>query len=205
MGVPKGTDNFKAFREAKQESALELLRLELRKAHRRRIPYPDKKTLVAEMSERTKIHRTTLTRNPLYHRMLLEFLGAQAGASLHVSAKDAPPELLRAKLIDAEIEISALVKQVADLHRALTSKCEADNSPAPPVPASAVHAAFVDTVWVLREVLERINADGALFEVDVERGEIRDLSAPPGRQGVVAGQRLRPFLDALRRLRAQEK
>lgn len=84
MGVPKGTDNFKAFRAAQQGTSVELLRAELEKARRRKMPYPDKATLVSDMAERTKIHRTTLIRNPLYHRMLLEFLAGQSGASTFV-------------------------------------------------------------------------------------------------------------------------
>ena len=51
MGVPKGTDNFNAYRAAKQEGALELLRTELEKARRRKMPYPSKATLVSDMAD----------------------------------------------------------------------------------------------------------------------------------------------------------
>lgn len=204
MGVPKGTDNFKTFRAEKQRGALELLRSELARARRRKMPYPDKATLVSDMAERTKIHRTTLVRNPLYHRLILEFLGSQAGGSTIVSDKDAPPELLRAKLIDAQMEIGHLRSQLASANAAARPATLEATSVAQRLTESAAHVAFADTVWVLREVIERLNIDGVVFEVDPDRCEIRDLSAAPGRHAVVSGQRVRPFIEAYRRLLQQE-
>lgn len=205
MSVPKGTDNFKAFRATKQGVSVELLRVELDKARRRKMPYPDKATLVSDMAERTKIHRTTLVRNPIYHRMLLEFLAGQAGASTFVADKDAPPELLRAKLIDAQMEIGALKEQLAARDRATTAKSTLPGISAGALSVSEAHTAYADTVWALRAVLDRVNAEGELFEIDLDKGEIRDKSSAFGREVVVSGQRLRPFLDALRRLEEQER
>lgn len=205
MGVLKGTDNFRAFRAAKQEISVKLLRSELEKARRRKMPYPDKATLVSDMATRTKIHRTTLVRNPLYHRILLEFLAGQSGGSTFVADKDAPPELLRAKLIDAQMEIGALKGQLAARDREAAASSALTGIGTAAMSESDAYVAYVDTVWVLRTVLDRINLDGEIFEIDLDKGEIRDLAAAPGRRVVVAGQRLRPFLDALRRLKEQER
>ncbi len=205
MGVPKGKDNFKAFRTTKQQSARDVLHTELEKARRRKMPYPDKATLVSDMAERTKLHRTTLVRNPVYHRLLLEFLATQAGGSTFVSDNDAPPELLRAKLIDAQMEIGSLRERIADAGRVEAGKASGSNSEGLRLTESAAHAVFSDTVWALREVLDRINLDGEVFEVDMTRCEIRDLAAAPGRRVVVAGQRLRPFIEAMRTLKEQEQ
>jgi hypothetical protein len=205
MGVPKGKDNFKAFRASKQKSAQEILHNELEKARRRKMTYPDKATLVSDMAERTKLHRTTLVRNPVYHRVLLEFLATQAGGSTFVSDNDASPELLRAKLIDAKLEIGSLRKQLADIGRNEAGNPRGIKPQGLRLTESAAHAAFSDTVWALREVLDRVNVDGEVFEVDLNRCEIRDLAAAPGRRVVMAGQRLRPFIEALRTLKEQEK
>lgn len=204
MGVPKGKDNFKSFRATKQQSAQAILRTELEKARRRKMPYPDKTTLVSDMAERTKLHRTTLVRNAVYHRMLLEFLVTQAGASTFVSDNNAPPELLRAKLIDAQMEIGRLREEIASLNRSEVNKARGANPNDLHLTETAAHAAFSDTVWAMREVLERINLDGEVFEVDINRCEIRDLAAAPGRREVVSGKRLRPFIEALLTLREQE-
>jgi hypothetical protein len=205
MGVPKGTDNFNAYRAARQEGALELLRTELEKARRRKMPYPSKATLVSDMAERTKIHRTTLIRNPLYHRMLLEFLGGQAGGSTFILDKDASPEMLRAKLIDAQMEIGRLKLALETAIRNDATNAMQTRVTLPQPVESVAHAAFVDTVGALRALLDWVNADGLLFDVDLEKGEIRDLAAAPGRQIVVAGPRLRPFIEALRTLLEQER
>ncbi|GAD21992.1 hypothetical protein [Acidovorax sp. MR-S7] len=143
MGVPKGTDNFKSFRAAKQETSVALLRSELERAKRRKMPYPDKATLVSDMSSRTKIHRTTLVRNPLYHRLLLEFLVGQAGGSTFVADKDAPPELLRAKLIDAQMEIGSLKEQLAMRDRA-ASAAVLKVGRSPMLSESDAHSAYAD-------------------------------------------------------------
>lgn len=201
MGVKKGTDNFKGYRETSQEASVQLLKAELEKAQRRKMPYPDMATLVADMAERTKLHRTTLKRNATYHRMLLAFLGRQAGASTFVSDKDAPPELLRAKLIDAQMEIGSLKAQLAAQARSASAAAIAG----PNGSEAEAHAAFADTVWALRAVLDRVNVDGEVFKVDMGKGEIRDLAAVPGRQVIVDGRRLQPFLKALQRLREQEQ
>jgi hypothetical protein len=205
VGVPKGTDNFKAFRAAQQGTSVELLRAELEKARRRKMPYPDKATLVSDMAERTKIHRTTLIRNPLYHRMLLEFLAGQSGASTFVADKDAPPELLRAKLVDAQMELGSLKEQLAARVREHAGNVVRPGAGGPALSESEAHVAYADTVWALRAVIDRVNMDGDVFEVDMDKAEIRDLAAAPGRRVVVSGPRLRPFLDALRRLKEQER
>ena len=204
MGVPKGTDNFKSFRAAKQETSVALLRSELERAKRRKMPYPDKATLVSDMSSRTKIHRTTLVRSPLYHRLLLEFLAGQAGGSTFVADKDASPELLRAKLIDAQMEIRSLKEQLAMRDRAASAAVHKVGH-SPMLSESDAHSAYADTVWAFRAVLDRINVDGEVYEVDFNKSEIRDMASAPGRQVVVSGQRLQPFLEALKRLREQER
>lgn len=204
MGVQKGTDNFKLHRAGKQQGTIDLLVAELGKVQRRKMLYKDKATLVTDMADRTKIHRTTLVRNPFYHRLILEFLGMQAGGSSFVSVKDAPPELLRAKLIDAQMELGRLRHQLDKFTKKISVVSMAGGTATPQLTESATYAAFSDTVWVLREILDRLNVDGEVLVVDLERYEIRDLSAAPSRRIVSSGPRVRPFIDAYKRLREQE-
>lgn len=205
MGVPKGTDNFKGDRDAKQQSVKESLSAELEKARKRKMLYPDMKTLVADMSERVKRDRTTLKRNPGYLKLLSDFLATQAGASTIVSDNDAPPALLRAKLLDARMETGSLRKQIVENDRLRVEKASNAKADILNLSETDAHLAFVDTVWAMREILERINIDGEVFEVDMKRCEIRDLAAAPGHHIVVAGKRLRPFIEALRKLKEQEQ
>jgi len=204
MGVSKGIDNFKGHRTEKQKRMLELLRSELEKARRRKMVYPNKSTLVADMEDRTKIHRTTLIRNDLYSSEILAFLIRQAGGSTFLADEDATPEMLRAKLIDAQMEIGHLRNQLATASETLQPKQTALVPSGTLLTESVAHAAFADTVWVLRELIERLNIDGVVFEIDMDRCELRDLSAAPGRHVVVVGQRVKPFINAYRRLLQQE-
>ena len=66
------------------------------------------------------------------------------------------------------------------------------------------HVDFSNTVMVLKLVLERINAEFEVIQVDFDSEEIRDLSAPAGRQVIVTGMRARAFLQAYRILLEQE-
>ncbi|ALK96269.1 hypothetical protein AM586_08230 [Massilia sp. WG5] len=103
------------------------------------------------------------------------------------------------------MEMGRLREEIARMSRANIHKAKQAKLQEVHMSESTAHAAFADTVWTMRQVLERVNADGEMFEVDLERCEIRDLAAAPGRRTVVSGQRLRPFIAALRTLKEQEK
>ena len=113
--------------------------------------------------------------------------------------------MLRAKLIDALLEIGRLREALSMKHPVLATMAYSDISAIPQVAESTAHNAFVDTVWALRAVLDRVNSDGTVFEMDLERCEIRDMAAAPGRRVVADGRRLRPFVEALRTLSKQER
>jgi hypothetical protein len=145
-----------------------------------------------------------LRRNPVYLRLILDFLATQAGASGYVAEKDASPALLRAKLLDARIEMGQVQNVLACIQRGEALRSANEAEPIPRLSESAAYAAFSDTVWVLRALLERLNADGVVYEVDIEKCEVRDLAAAPGRRVVIAGVRLRPFMEAYVKLLRQE-
>lgn len=204
MGVPKGTDNFKSHRSDKQSLFVSRIKAELEKLDRRKIKYENARTLVADLSERLGIHRTTFGRNPKYEKLVMDFLARQPGASTFVANEDATPELLRAKLLDADMNLGLLQDQMIEREKAATKVASASAEPAK-LSVSEAHLAYADTVWAMRAVIDRVNAGGDLLEIDMDKGEIRDLASAPGRQVIVSGPRLRPFLDALRRLKAQEQ
>ena len=137
--------------------------------------------------------------------MLLEFLSGQSGGSAFLLDRDASPEMLRAKLIDAQMEIGRLQMLIDNANRNSAAKDAQEKASLPQPAESVAQAAFSDTVWAMRALFDRVNADGLVFEVDIERCEIRDLAAAPGRQVVVAGSRLRPFIEALHTLMEQER
>lgn len=206
MGAPKGTDNFSEYRETQINGNLRLIEETLGVLRKRKLRFDRLQLLANEVAERVGIHRTTLCRNPAYKRLLLNHLATQPGASALVGDDEATPELLIVKLFDARLEAKTLRSRVAALEQELS---------APGVQMiEAVEGAssekknlqvdFSNTVMVLKLVLERINEDFEVLQVDFEKEEIRDLSAPTGRQVIASGQRTRAFLHAYRTLLEQE-
>lgn len=206
MGAPKGTDNFSGYRDAKIKGNLLLIEDALGILKKRKLRFEGVQVLAAEIAERTGIHRTTLCRNPAYKRLLLNHMATQPGASALVSDDEATPELLKAKLFDARLEVRNLRSRVAALEQKLSAPATQSIEMAKPDAGktSNPHVDFSNTVMVLKLVLDRINAEFEVIQVDFDGEEIRDLSAPAGRQVIVTGTRARAFLEAYRTLLEQE-
>ena len=202
MGVRKGQDNFKGYRDTRSKVSEELLKRELDKASRRKTIYPTESSLLIDMADRTGLHRTTITRNPKYYRLLLNHLAAQSGATKHVRDKDASPALLQAKLLDKTMENAGLANELALAKKQASIK---HKNPASADSRSVAHADFSDTVMLLRAVIDSINSQMEIIKVDLETGEIRNMAEVPSRRLIAAGQRTAPFIKAMRILKEQEK
>jgi hypothetical protein len=206
MGVSKGTDNFKGYRDAEVESNLRLLREVLKRVRKRKHPYPNLSVLVADIAERTGIHRTTLKRNPKYHKKLLNYLAEQPGATSSVSDEDATPELLRAKLFDIRLALmnmrTRLFEAEAQLANSKSSNVMVSEATVGGKPDW--YLAFSETATLLSLVLERLNSEFEVMKVDIENGEILDIAAPKGQQLVASGNRTRAFIAFHKRLLLQE-
>ncbi|EIF30152.1 hypothetical protein BCh11DRAFT_05627 [Burkholderia sp. Ch1-1] len=208
MGVPKGTDNFAKSRAKSVAANLELIRRELDKQKKRRIPYPDLRALVADISERTGLHRTTLTRKgSKYLKVLLLHLAEQPGASANVSDNDATPALLKAKLLDARLEVRTLKNRLEVAEHKSRAKVEPNGeaSALDTVAASPNwYLAFADTATVLKLLIDRMNAIDETVQVDVEGKRIIDLSVPSKDRIVAGPERARWFADYYKKLKEQE-
>jgi len=206
MGAPKGTDNFLAYREAKVDGNLRLIDDSLSKLKKRKLCFKGLQPLANEVSERAGIHRTTLLRNPAYKRLLLNYLASQPGASAKVSDDDATPELLKAKLYDARMEATILRSRISSLERALSAETSRPGNHEQGLQQVATdwHIEFSNTVMLLKLLLERINGEFEVIQVDFQKTEVLDLTAPMGRQLIVGGPRARAFVQAYRTLLEQE-
>lgn len=205
MGVHKGTDNFQVFRTKKAEDNLTMIRNALRTAKKRKSPYRNLSSLIADLSDRTGIHRTTLARNPAYRKACLLHLASQPGASQVVSEDDASPELLRSMLIDLRLEINQLQRRIAE-HEKKAHAQEIlpvlENKTLPNEPDWYVD--FANTSMLLKEFIDRQNKDYEVIDVNLATGDILDLSEPQGHQLVASGSRTRAFIDFYRKLLIQE-
>lgn len=206
MGVPRGVDNFKDYRNDEVNSSVRLISAVLTQIRKRKFRYQNLSALVNDVAERTRIHRTTLKRNPKYHKELLDFLASQPGASAMVPDDEATAPLLRAKLFDIRLELKNTSTELlvtkakltastgqAETESTLTTRSETD-----------WYLAFSETASLLRLVLERVNSEYEVMKVDIESGEILDIAAAKGRQLVADGSRTHAFLQFYRKLLIQE-
>jgi hypothetical protein len=210
MGVHKGTDNFAESRSARIAANLRLIEHVLEKQRKRRIPYPDLSALAADVAERTGLHRTTLTRKgSKYLKSLLTYLAEQPGASTTVRDEDATPELLRAKLYDARLEIRILKNRLAladSTRQAGPASLSGEPSDtAKAAPSQDWYLAFADTAMALKLLVDRLNQVDETVRIDTAEKQILDLSAPPRDQVVVASSRARWFIDFYKKLSEQER
>ncbi|BDT58117.1 hypothetical protein MasN3_16110 [Massilia varians] len=206
MGVPKGTDNFKSFRTKKSEANLQALKDALSKARKRKRVYSSLSEIIAEMQDLTGLHRTTLSRNPLYQNLLRAYLVAQPGAAARLPVLDAPPEVLRAKLIDMEMEIERLnrEKNINGPTQPRAANERQLESGKPTSDHTDWYVAFANTAATLLALIDALNKEATLIKVDVQAGEILDKSEPDGRQLIVGGERARAFIQYYRKFKEQQ-
>ncbi|WP_454872483.1 hypothetical protein [Paraburkholderia xenovorans] len=209
MGVPSGTDNFAEYRGRRiSENKTQILR-ELATLTKRRIVFADIPALVADVSDATGLHRTTLTRKGSpYLGMLLKHLANQPGAASLVSDKSASTPVLDAKLFDVRLEVKTL-KNRLDLAHAHAAKTAKDLS-VEPLSSTATsmpdwYLAFADTAMVLKLVVERMNSIDEIVRIDVVGKQILDLSAPTAERVIAGPERVKWFIDYYEKLSAQEK
>jgi hypothetical protein len=209
MGVNKGTDNFAKSRTKAITDNLTLIKHELEKQRKRRIPYPDLRSLVADISEKTALHRTTLTRKgSKYLPTLLSHLARQPGASALVNDKDATPEVLREKLYDARLENRTLNDRLAAREKRISIQNKETQQPgagdSSKQAAPNWYLAFADTAMLLNLVIARMNSIDETLRVDVDARQLLDLSAPMSERLVAGPERAKWFVDYYRKLNEQE-
>lgn len=210
MGVNKGTDNFSKYRDKSLKSKIDLIAFQLDKQRRRRIQYSDFGSLVAHVSEKTGIHRTTLSRNPDYKSALLHYLSMQPGAANNVRDDDATPDLLKAKLFDARLEMFNLKNQIGILSRRLAKVGDDQNDIVNVINVKNQHEtdwylAFCDTAMLLKLLIDRLNIHGETIQIDIEKKQMIDLSASHKTKIIAGSERTRWFIDYYQKLMAQEK
>lgn len=210
MGVHKGTDNFAESRSAKIAANLRVIEHVLEKLRKRRVTYPDVQALAADVSERTGLHRTTLTRDGSnYLKPLLTYLAEQPGASMAVRDEDATPALLRAKLVDTRLEIRTLKNRLALAEKAIQDGQTHSGEQSPRIaeskPSQDWYTAYADTAMALKLLIDRLNQIDETVRIDIAGKQIIDLSAPPRDQVVVASSRATWFVDFYKKLSDQER
>lgn len=207
MGARKGQDNFRESRARKVESNERLVSTIVGSIRRGTI-FAHLNDLIVYVSERTKLHRTTIKKNPVYLRIVLDHFSSQPGAVEHVNDDDASSATLRAKYLAEQIKVKNLGTQLDRLtksrelsergkasiehpynHNTVDNKCLDDQ---------AVHdLAFTNTAMVLLSLLERLSEKELGIIVEPESMRILDTTEVGERKVIAGPKRTKQFFDLI--------
>lgn len=191
MASERGADNIRKYNAARERQTLLLVEHELQLCRKRKIQFRSVGVLAGYLSDRTRVHRTTLVRNPKYRMMLALHVSSQAGAASLVGDGTDNLHVLRVKLASAQVEVGNLRQQVKRLaaQQARLTTIPAGAHPAP----DAVE--FANLCVLLCLVLTRAE----VFAVDTETRSVLDLAARPSDRVIGGPERARAFVSWMER------
>jgi len=197
----RGAANIKKYNQEREQQALARIKSELAKCKKHKMVFKSLGGLAEYLGAITSIHRTTFMRNPRYKSLLADYAGISELRQAAVRDEDAPPELLRARLLALRLENSNLQDKVRRLeaYAQRMGEVPALSSPSEPVcvePAGgdSDYLAFVDTAMTLTALLERLKDS---MVINFERRSIEDLAARPSQRVVAGPERATAYLEWL--------
>ncbi len=188
MGSKRGAENLAQFNAERSAHLVPALIDELRLCIKRKLEFKTVGLLAAYMSDRLRVHRTTLLRNAKYKGILLAHLAGQPGVVSRTPDSTSDPAILQAKLMAAKLAASNLREELA------LSRAQPERHVSGPRPRSTVDAAdvaFADLAMVMVNVLHRFPD---FVRLDRQRMELVDLSAKPSARVIAGKERLGPFV-----------
>lgn len=187
MARERGAANVRKYNAVRARTNLALLEPELRQCRKRRLQFKSPGLLAAYLSDRTGIHRTTLTRNAKYNVLLASYMSSQPGAAAVVHDGTDDPNILRAKLAATQAEVGTLR---LDVKRLAAQLSRAATPPASGPCASKEGVDFANLCVLLSLVLVRAET----FAVDSNARSLLDLAARPSDQVVGGPERAAAFI-----------
>lgn len=195
MGANKGQNNFSAMQLRRVANSKQLIAHVLGSIGKGLV-FRDANSLLVYVAGKTKMHRTTIARNPEYLRMVLDHLGNQPGAVGFVRDNDANLATLRAKCFTNQLTINNLHLKNDSLTRTIArllgnepngSRVDASEEGLPINDETSISdIKFAETAMTLLLVLERLAEKDLGIVVDLEGKQITDVTETgPGR--VIAG------------------
>lgn len=188
MGNERGAANLARFNAERSAHLVPALTDELRLCAKRRLEFKTVGLLAAYLSDRLKVHRTTLLRNAKYKGMLLAHLAGQPGVVSRTPDSTSDPAILQAKLATAKLSASNLREELALCRAQLEryASCPPNHSA-----VGAADIAFADLAMVMVNVLHRFPD---FVQLDRQRLELVDLSAKPSSRVIAGKERIAHFV-----------
>ncbi len=186
MRTERGAENLAKFNEERSANILPLLTHELQLCRKRKLEFKTPGLLAAHLSDRLKVHRTTLIRNVKYNALILAHIAGQPGSVARTPDTTEDPALLQAKLATAKLDASMLREQL----RVATAKLERARAPQAGASSISGDVAFSDLAVVMAAILSRFPE---FLRLDFDKRELHDLSARPSARLVAGSDRIGNF------------
>lgn len=188
MGNERGAANLARFNSERSAHLAPVLTDELRLCAKRKLEFKTVGLLAAYLSDRLKVHRTTLLRNVKYKGLLLAHLAGQPGIVSRTPDSTRDPAILQAKLATAKLSTSNLREELAACRAQLERYA---SRPRHSGPVDAADIAFGDLAMVMVNVLHRFPD---FVQLDMQRLELVDLSAKPSARTIAGKDRVAHFV-----------
>lgn len=189
MGSKRGAANLARFNQERSAHTEPLLVHELQLCRKRKLEFKTIGLLAAYLSDRLKVHRTTLLRNIKYKALLIEHLAGQPGAASRAPDSTQDPNILRVKLTAARAEASNLRE---DLKRATARLERLERGWTEG--AGKIDVDYANLAMVLVQLISRFDEFLAL---NMGKRELVDLSAKPSNRVIAGPERLSVFVSWL--------
>lgn len=186
MASERGAANIRKFNVEREQKNLPLVEHELQLCTKRKLQFKSLGLLAAYLSDRTGIHRTTLTRNAKYKVLLAVYMRSQPGAVSIVDDGTDDPYVLKAKLASTQAEGGSLRQEVKRLTAQL-SRAEVVTHASG---AGKGDVEFANLCVLLCLVLVRAET----FAVDSKSRTLVDLAARPSERLVGGTDRAAAFI-----------
>ncbi len=186
MARERGAGNLRKYNAEREEKNLVLVEYELQLCKKRKLQFKSPGLLAAHLSDRTHIHRTTLTRNTKYRVLLTMYMRSQPGAAAVVADETDDQYLLRAKLASTQAEVGTLRQDLKRLSAQISRLATA------PSTAGAIRddVEFANICILLSLVIARAET----FAVDFKGRTVVDLAARPSERLVGSADRAAAFV-----------
>lgn len=186
MASKRGADNIRKFNSERERRNLDALHRELQLSRKHKLQFSKRSSLASYLAERTGIHRTNLERNSKYRSLLAHYLASQPGAAGALGDETDDPNVLRAKLALAQVELGSLRRELRQLSAELArAKQEGRDSVSP-----RDEARFANVCMLLSQVLTRAET----FAIDTSERTLIDLAAMPSDSVVGGPGRAAPYV-----------
>ncbi len=198
MGAKKRQDNFSSWRTKRQQKTLAMIKLAIEEAERHKLYFVSESKMIAWVSSRIDVHRTTIERSLIYMHDIKEYYYHQAGAGCLDVNEKVNSELLLSKIKTMKLELSRKENDLKRLYSYIEKHhvdVSIDNKKSINMSENInCERKISDVCMSLLLIQERVSN---IILLDKEKREIHDLSVRKNKKIVASGDKVKALFDWL--------